>query len=263
MANESREDQPHWVVKREEVEMTTEVVGRGGWGEVKIAKFRGLRVAAKCLHEMIISPYNLRKFNREMTIAAQLHHPNLLMFLGAVVGGEPMILTELMPTSLRRQLEKEEMPAAHVTSIAQDVARALTYLHQWKPHPIIHRDISSGNVLLGPLPNGWRALVSDYGSANFVNHISSTIAPGCPMYAAPEARFPDQHSPKMDAFSFGVLLMEMCLRELPEATQEEREPQIQRIQWPVMVFLIRRCVRERPEDRSSITDINNMLERII
>ena len=264
MTDESREDQPpHWVVKREEVEMTNDVVGRGGWGEVRVAKFRGLRVAAKCLHQMILSPYNLRKFNREMSIAAQVHHPNLLLFMGAVTEGEPIIITELMPTSLRTELEREEMPAAHVISIAQDVACALTYLHQWRPHPIIHRDISSGNVLLGPLPNGWRALVSDYGSANFMNLISSTVAPGCPVYAAPEARFPDQHSPKMDTFSFGVLLMEMCLRELPEATQEEREAQIQRVQWPAMVSLIRRCVRERPEDRPSVTDITNMLDRII
>ena len=39
--------QPHWVVSREEVELTEEVLGRGGWGEVKIAKFRGLQVAGK------------------------------------------------------------------------------------------------------------------------------------------------------------------------------------------------------------------------
>ena len=41
---EGREEQPHWVVRREAVELTEEVLGRGGWGEVKVAKFRGLRV---------------------------------------------------------------------------------------------------------------------------------------------------------------------------------------------------------------------------
>ena len=46
---EGREEQPHWVVRREEVELTEEVLGRGGWGEVRVAKFRGLRVAAKFL----------------------------------------------------------------------------------------------------------------------------------------------------------------------------------------------------------------------
>ena len=40
------------------------------------------------------------------------------------------------------------MPRVHITSISQDVGHALCYLHQWQPHPIIHRDISSANVLL-------------------------------------------------------------------------------------------------------------------
>ena len=53
IAKGSREEQPHWVVRREEVELTEKVLGRGGWGEVKVAKFR-LRVA-KFLHDMIIS----------------------------------------------------------------------------------------------------------------------------------------------------------------------------------------------------------------
>ena len=77
-----------WVVKREEVEMTEEKLNKGGWGMVNVAKFRGLRVAAKCLHEMIISDYNRRQFSREMTIAAKLRHPNLLLFIGATIEGE-------------------------------------------------------------------------------------------------------------------------------------------------------------------------------
>ena len=68
-----------WVVRREEVELTEEVLGRGGWGEVKVAKFRGLRVAAKFLYDIILSDYNRQQFFREMTIAAKIRHPNLLM----------------------------------------------------------------------------------------------------------------------------------------------------------------------------------------
>ena len=106
---EGREEQPHWVVRREEVELTEEVLGRGGWGEVKVAKFRGLRVAAKFLHDMIISEYNEQLFSREMTIAAKIRHPNLLLFIGATREGEAVILTELMPTSLRRELQRRVM----------------------------------------------------------------------------------------------------------------------------------------------------------
>ena len=52
-SSEGREDHLPWVVRREEVVMTSEVVGREGWGEVRVAEFRGLRVAAKCLHQVI------------------------------------------------------------------------------------------------------------------------------------------------------------------------------------------------------------------
>ena len=125
------------------MELTEEVLGRGGWGEVKVAKFRGLRVAAKFLYDMIISEYNQQLFSREMTIAAKIRHPNLLLFIGATREGEAVILTELMPTSLRRELQRRDVPRVQITSIAQDVACALRYLHQWRP---IHRDISSANV---------------------------------------------------------------------------------------------------------------------
>ena len=225
---------------------------------MKVAKFRGLSVAAKILHSVIISEYNQRQFSREMTIAAKIRHPNLLLFIGATREGEAVILTELMPTSLRKELEKKAMSLQQITSIAQDVACALRYLHQWRPSPIIHRDISSANVLLEPLLNSWRAKVSDYGSAQFMNAIA-TVAPGSPAYAAPEARFPDQHSPKMDTFSYGVLLVEMCIREFPEPSQVQREAQILQIQWAAIVSLVRRCTSEKPADRPSMRDIMKLL----
>ena len=201
------------------------------------------------------SEASVRQFNREMSIAAKLRHPNLLLFIGATREGELLILTELMPTSLRKELEKRELSREQVISICQDVCRGLSYMHQWRPHPIIHRDISSGNVLLEPLSNGWRAKISDYGSANFTNLVLTTASPGCPSYAAPEARSPDDHSPKMDVFSFGVLLVEMSLSEFPESTTANRAAQIRRIHWPAMVSLIERCIRGSPRDRPNTSDI--------
>ena len=95
------QDHLHWVVKREEIKITVEVLGKGGWEEVKVAIFRSLTVVAKCLHKIILSPYNISDFSREMKIAARVRHPNLLQFIGATQVGTPIILSELMPTSLR------------------------------------------------------------------------------------------------------------------------------------------------------------------
>ena len=69
------------------------------------------------------------------------------------------------------------------------------------------------------------------------------------------------HSPKMDTFSYGVLLVEMCVQELPESSRAQREAQILQVQWAAMVSLVRRCTSERPADRPSMGDIMELLGR--
>ena len=256
------EGEPSWVVQRDEINLTDTELGRGAWGAVQVAKFREVQLAAKCLHRQIVSHYNRVLFTREMNMASQVRHPNLLQFIGATLRGELIILTELMPTSVRGELENERtfLPK-QIISISLDVARALNYLHLMQPSPIIHRDISSANVLLEPGPNkSWRAKVSDYGSVNLLERLR-TAAPGNPTYAAPEAGNMTLQSPKMDIFSFGVLLVEMCSAQFPEVADRERL--IHSIQHPGIVALIRQCLSEdrnaRPSARTIITELSATL----
>ena len=252
---EPDEGEPSWLVHREEINLTEEELGRGGWGVVKVATFRGARIAAKCLYGALNYGYWQNVFSREMNMAARIRHPNLLQFIGATLEGELIILTELMPTSLRAVLERAREPLPHqqISTIGLDVARALNYLHLMRPTPLIHRDVSSGNVLLEPQPNdSWKAKVSDYGSVNLLENLR-TVGPGSPVYAAPEANIPPLQSPKMDIFSFGVLLVEMCTARFPEVADRERL--IRSIQQPDMVALIRRCLAEERDERPSASDI--------
>ena len=53
---------PSWMLNEDEVTMTDQKIGKGGWATVVKAQFRGLRVAAKQLHEKIVSDFNLRLF---------------------------------------------------------------------------------------------------------------------------------------------------------------------------------------------------------
>ena len=89
-----------------------------------------------------------------MEIAPRVRHPNLLQFIGTTQEGTAIILSELMPTSLRKKLEKSQMTHNQVIKIGKEVSLALNYLHLWKPHPILHRDVSSPNVLLEPCGGG-------------------------------------------------------------------------------------------------------------
>ena len=252
---EHEEGEPSWLVHRDEINLTEEELGRGGWGVVKVATFRSARIAAKCLYGALNYGYWQNVFSREMNMAARIRHPNLLQFIGATLEGELIILTELMTTSLRAVLERAREPLPHqqISTIGLDVARALNYLHLMRPTPLIHRDVSSGNVLLEPQPNNsWKAKVSDYGSVNLLQNLR-TVGPGSPVYAAPEANIPPLQSPKMDIFSFGVLLVEMCTACFPDVADRERL--IQSIQRPDMMALIRRCLAEDRDERPSASDI--------
>ena len=256
--------QPNWIVSAEEIVISDRELGRGGWGYVRVATFRGCTVAAKCLYNEIITGHNARLFQREMLIASKCRHPNLLQFIGATQQGMPIILTELMETSLRNLLEQQSLQPRHILPVCRDVAMALNYLHHLTPDPVIHRDVSSANVLLNSLPSGiWLAKLSDYGSANFAWH-SRTVGAGSPAYAAPEASSVANHSTKMDVYSYGVLLFELCTGEFPDyatmtetlATPNWEPPRIHLVQ------IIRSCVKTTPEERPSMELILELINRL-
>ena len=255
----------HWVINENEVTLTKEELGRGSYAVVTVGIFRGLRVAVKSLHTIIISDYNLGIFSREMSLALRVRHPNLVQFIGATKVGNPLILTELMSTSLYKKLQETKLTNQQILSIAQDVALGLNYLHLCKPQPIIHRDVSSPNVLLKPCtgPAGYEAKVTDYGTAKLQQSTSTgTVMPGNPAYAAPEARDPNQHSPAMDVYSYSVLLMEMNLRCPPEMTTEERTRQSGSVSWSDMKSLIQRGLKANPRARPTMAQVIESLKRM-
>ena len=244
----------HWVIGREEIELTGPELGVGGWATVTVAKFRGIQVAVKRIHNEIVCDHNLQLFQREMNMAARLRHPNLIQFIGATMEGEMMIVMELMATSLRSQLRRETyFPPLVVKAISLDVARGLNYLHLVQPDPIVHRDISSANVILDQVSLvNWKAKLTDYGSVNLLRQLR-TENPGSPAYAAPEASSPRLQSPKMDIYSFGALVLEMLTGRLP--SPDDRPGLLRRVHHDHLLCLIRRCLSDNPEDRPSASDV--------
>ena len=253
-----------WAISRDEVLLSNNILGTGGWGYVTEATYRDRRVAAKCLHEAIVSPHNQELFAKEMKISARCRHRNLVEFIGAVPDHPAIIVIELMDCTLRAALTNRRATPNHIHPISMDVAQGLLYLHSVQPHPLIHRDVSASNVLLKVAGNGWIAKLSDLGSAQFVN-LAKTAAPGCLLYSATEVQQEDlacQQTVKIDVYSFGVLLIEMLTREMPTGNIEALVRSVQS-RWPRFVPLITSCTVTDPNQRPPMRQVIDQLDTII
>ena len=258
-----------WKISHSELTLSKIELGRGAWGVIWIGQFRGQRVAIKQLHKEITRHYR-ELIDREIQTMARLRHPNLLQFIGAVFddpSGDPMIITEVMDTSLRKAYENKELtpdPSCRpvILSILHDVAVGLNYLH-CLPDPIIHRDVSSANVLLESKgPGKWKTKVSDFGSANAVKH-AVTKAPGAFVYSAPESyrsvsihqQIRKKQTIKMDSFSYGVLFCEVFTCKFPDVDTFQALLVEVKSSSSNHYNLIVCCINSDPDERPTMSQI--------
>ncbi len=249
------------------------VIGCGAWGRVCSGEFRGEKVAIKYVHSGLLQIQGtLEMIKREINIMAHIHHPNLVRFIGAVVDDAvdartnvPIIVLELLDMNLRTAYNQERLKKADIISIFCDIAYALHYLHE-QSNSIIHRDISTPNVLLKRLPgNSFRAKVSDFGSANLVKH-SKTAGAGAILYTAPEM-FPPQdimsdpaeQTVKVDVYSYGIVLLEVVVGELPVIEKRAVQLKSCKLKWEQVYGIIINCTKPSPTERSTMREILNLL----
>ena len=259
-----------WKVRHKDFTLTKEELGRGTWGAVEVGVFREQRVAVKELHLTIVGDHSLALLNREINIMSKLHHPNLLLFIGAILDhpfGYPLIITEIMDTSLRQAYEKGQLADKSTQlSVLRDTAAGLNYLH-CHPDEIIHRDVSSTNVLLESRgPNKWRAKLSDFESAN-VAPKAFTQGMGTLVYSAPES-IPDilgtkkqQLTTKMDVFSYGVLLCEVLTSSFPVADLFQTMLRSVSRSSPSIGQLVQDCINRNPKERPTMKQVTQQIDQ--
>ena len=207
-----------WLVERKQINIIEEkVLHEGQWGDIKVAQFEYTKVAAKSFNlSHLKQPVSsqpaqnkwYRKFISDMNIIASFRHPNLVLFLGACVDHEAIIvLTELMHTSLKQQLLRKNVSFTEkqVITISLDVARALHYLHY---RGVVHDNITSDHILLEPLADQkWKAKVIDSG----LHNLRKVLLPDFrPMYVSPSKL----STTKTDVYSFAVVLLEMMCKDI-------------------------------------------------
>ena len=144
------------------------VLGRGGMGCVTLARDKnGRAVAIKTLlPEFAVSDKAMRRFMREVDVAAALKHPNIVEFIDrGVHNGVVYLVTEFVDGSDAAKLADSRgghLPAAETISIITQALDALTHAHE---HGYIHRDIKEQNILVRSVGDRLVAKLTDFGLA--------------------------------------------------------------------------------------------------
>ncbi|KAH6774676.1 hypothetical protein C2S51_013080 [Perilla frutescens var. frutescens] len=176
--------------------------------------------------------------------------------------------------------------------IALDVAAGLNYLHRYTSPPHIHKDLNSSNVLLD---RDFRAKIANFGLARATEGQEGQFAltrhiVGTKGYMAPEYLENGVVSPKLDVYSFGVLLLEILTGKEVSMLYEEVNMQLSEVLTPVlseggqenisnlmdplllgnyppdlvlMLFrMVDNCLKKDPAERPNMDDIFQSLSRI-
>lgn len=188
-------------------------LGRGGMATVYLAQDlrHERRVAIKVLKPELSASLGADRFLREIKLAAQLQHPNILGLFDS--GEADGLLYYVMPfvegESLRGLLDREQQLAIEdAIQVVREAADALGYAHA---QGIVHRDIKPENILL----TGGHALVADFGIARAVSEAGGQkltetgMAVGTPYYMSPEQALGGAVDARSDIYSLGCVLYEL------------------------------------------------------
>lgn len=210
-------------------------LGRGGMGIVYEAHQNSLdrNVALKVLPKHALGRNQVEKFNREASLAANLHHTNIapVYGVGEANGFHYFAMQLIQGQSLERfvatdwdselddrqtRFESEDLPATELSvekiiSIGRQVASALQYAHDLD---VVHRDIKPSNLILGPDGHVW---VTDFGlaiSRNAQQQEPPEGVSGTLRYIAPEkldpTKFHSANDEASDIYALGITLIELC-----------------------------------------------------
>jgi sterile alpha motif and leucine zipper-containing kinase AZK len=211
-------------------DMPRRAIGAGRYGTVYRSApggWRGLTVAVKeeRAQQMVRGKWDVSHLQEEAEMLESLRHPNLVMYLGSDLkddDGQPPLLsivTEFCSGgSLYEALHEGRagvpgLSAAERIRCARQVGSAIQMLHSHRPNPIVHRDLTSANVML---TRSRDAKVGDFGLARTLKKSSfKTTWAGTPEYMAPEHWRGEVLTPSVDVFSYGVMLWELLTCQVP------------------------------------------------
>ncbi|XP_060189084.1 U-box domain-containing protein 34 isoform X2 [Lycium barbarum] len=206
---------------REEIEVATDsfseskMIGEGGYGKVYNGNLDHTPVAIKVLHPD--ASKKKEEFLREVEVLSQLHHPHIVLLLGASPENGCLVYEYMENGSLEDYIfqgKNRPLPWFVRFRILFEVACALAFLHNSKPEPIIHRDLKPGNILLD---KNYVSKIGDVGLAKIMSDIvpesiteyRNSIVAGTLAYMDPEYLRTGTLRPKSDLYAFGIITLQL------------------------------------------------------
>ena len=272
-----------------EVEVTDVVFGRGSYADVIQLKYMGLKCAGKKIHDIFLKEedhYALRRYTEECHLLSQVRHPNIVQFLGVYCQKDrkiPILVIEYVPTDLTSCIKDYAfLPKEICYSILHDIALGLNYLHSRDP-PIIHRDLSSNNILL---TLNMTAKISDLGVARLLNlnqQMVMTKNPGTLVFMPPEVNMANPtYGTGVDEFSYGIIVLHLLCRVLPQpqvgptitdpksgslipvSEFDRREKFVQMVgnDHPLMPLIVK-CLKNNPANRAHASEMVTFLAPLV
>jgi len=208
-------------------------IASGGMGRVYLAKhsLNGGFIAIKVLPDHFLNDRKRSRYlEREVKIAKQLNHPNVIKIYGLhVQNGVGYLLMEYMDGgNLRQFMKAQTLDLCDVIDISLKICAGLHYIHhhrfgQGRFHSIIHMDIKPENILLSK--NG-ALKVADFGlsvAEDFFSLLGPRSRAGTPLYMSPEQIRGRTLDIRTDIYSLGLVIYELITGQLPYKAQDRKQ----------------------------------------
>ncbi len=263
----------NWNIDYQDLKLEQPPIASGAFGVVNKAKFRGTVIAVKTLignNQGI----NIEEFTHEVELLSRLHHPNIVLFMGATEKPRSIITEFVYRGSLYDVLCKspDKFTPKVTKNIALGIARGMAYLHGHQP-PVIHRDLKSQNILI---TKDYQAKIADFGISRTVTQdMTMTRRAGTTRWTAPEVLDGKKYTEKADVYSYSIVLWEMITKKgnMPfgderwEAKVEakvlaEERPKIPEVtkELQPIVNIMESCWEQSPDDRPTFSQIIDILK---
>eukprot|EP00899_Mesostigma_viride_P005786 jgi/Mesvir1/15208/Mv06440-RA.1 len=260
-----------------------EEMGRGSFGMVFRARWRGMDVAVKRLRDCVLANANFDQqvddFWQEVELLAQLQHPNIVDFYGVVADGTaPSTVTEFMVDgSLKKVLRDLGRPMDYILRLvlARGAARGMAYLHG---RNMVHFDLKGENLLVKNVSDPYRAVckVTDFGLSKIrkATFVSGALRGTLP-FMAPELMVSESGvTEKVDVYSYAIVLWEMLTAQEPYAGLHHAEiiggvacknlrPPVPSWCEPAWSDLMHACWDSEPSRRPSFNEVAERLTRML